>query len=129
MCLDIDTVDLSPFLEAADPLTPETLTPEQRNTAQLIDKSFREHGFLFLKNFGLSDEDLRHAFALSKELFDLPLEHKMSRLKQIEQPANIGYVPYRLESLNRRRAADLKEVSQGNPAACSRMVICIIVSN
>ena len=40
-------------------------------------KAVREDGFLYVKNFNISQERVNRQFALGKKFYDLPLEEKL----------------------------------------------------
>ena len=48
----VPTIDFAPFLEDKGILVGEDATPDQVRVAQAIDAACREHGFLYLINFG-----------------------------------------------------------------------------
>lgn len=85
-------------------------TPEQRKAAEAIDAACRGSGFIYLTDFGLSESLRDRAFAASEELFGLSENTKLGSLRRLSANSNFGYGPLGLEGLNRRRAADLKEV-------------------
>lgn len=81
---------------------------KQLKTATEIDKANRQHGFVCLRNSGLSKQKVQSAFNASEKLFNLDIATKQ-KLKQIDPLTNTGYVGYGVEALNRNRRTDLKE--------------------
>jgi len=83
-------------------------TPAQLETAAAIDTVCRQHGFLYLNNFGVTAEDARLAFDKSKELFGLSEAEKQG-LRRYDPATNTGFSGYATESLNKIRPPDMKE--------------------
>ncbi len=81
---------------------------KQLQTAKEIDAANRHHGFVCLRNSGISKQKVQDAFDASKELFQLDGAAK-EQMKQIDPLTNTGYVGYGGEALNRKRRTDLKE--------------------
>ena len=113
----IPIVDFSSFLsstiDSADapspPPSPPTLCTAQQKTAGEIDTANRQHGFVCLRNTGISKSILDSTFSATQSLFDLNDNMKNTTLKQIDPLSNTGYAGYGVEALNRRRRPDLKE--------------------
>ena len=82
-------------------------TPEQRLTAGQIDAVFRRHGFLYLTDFGVSEEDVRVVFNNMKRLFALNDEEK-AKLSKFDPRTNTGFSKFATEALNTLRPPDLK---------------------
>ncbi|EKG22135.1 Oxoglutarate/iron-dependent oxygenase [Macrophomina phaseolina MS6] len=94
-------ISFAPFL---DPNAPES---EQRAVAQKLYDAFHTYGWVYLKDFGISDEEVAEMFALSKSYFDQPLEAKMANA--LSDPAvNQGYTANGAE-VGASRKPDLKE--------------------
>jgi isopenicillin N synthase-like dioxygenase len=104
----IPVVDFSPFRVQEGVLVGDPATPGQLQVASEIDKVCREHGFLCLTGFGMSATQRDEVFAASRTLFALSDEDK-GELARISPATNTGYAPFRSESLNRSRPAELKE--------------------
>ena len=64
---------------------------------------------VYLTNFGLKDEERARIFHASADLFDMDESDEVSLLKRIKPEDNMGYAPFRSETLNRSRPAELKE--------------------
>jgi len=79
----------------------------QLQTAKDIDAANRQHGFVCLRNSGISKAQVQSAFDASKHLFQLDEPVKREQLKQIDPQTNTEYVCG--EALNRKRQTDLKE--------------------
>lgn len=88
----IPVIDLAPFLEDKGVIVGDAPTKEQLKVAAAIDKANIEFGFLGVKNFGLSQEDVERYFRDAKELFAVPLAIKESKMKQAGE-ADFGYIP------------------------------------
>jgi isopenicillin N synthase-like dioxygenase len=111
-------VDFTSFSSSND------ATQEQRTiTAQEIDEANRTHGFVCLRNSGISKSKLQAAFDASQELFSQSATQK-EKLKPIDPLSNTGYVGYGGEALNRSRRTDLKEAFnvRGNSATNGEFV-------
>lgn len=108
----LSTVDLSPFLNGPRAGTPDFPTDQQKAVSRVIDSAFRTNGFFLLNGHGISTEDVKGMFEISRELFSMSDEQKRSRLTPIEPVSNVGYLCPGLERLNPRRPPDPKEVSQ-----------------
>jgi len=93
----IPVIDLSAFLEG---------TPEGRKkVAQEIYDAAHNVGFLYLTNFGMSEDLLETAFAIAHSLFTSD-----EKLKVPYKPeANHGYTQIQGEALDPTKPADLKE--------------------
>ncbi|KAK0661119.1 2-oxoglutarate-Fe(II) type oxidoreductase [Lasiodiplodia hormozganensis] len=77
-------ISFAPFL---DPNAPES---EQRAVAQKLYDAFHTYGWVYLRDFGISDEEVADMFALSKTYFDQPIEAKLANT--LSDPAvNQGY--------------------------------------
>ena len=106
---EIPIIDFSPFQKDEGVVVNDPPTKGQLQVAKEIDAACRLHGFLFLANFGLEDEEREKTFQASADLFDLDESHKVSVLKRIKPEDNTGYAPMRSESLNRSRPPEMKE--------------------
>ncbi|KAK8253660.1 hypothetical protein IWZ00DRAFT_522793 [Phyllosticta capitalensis] len=66
--------------------------------AQLVDQlryAAQHVGFFYVKNFGISQEEVDRQFALGREFYDLPLEEKLKyhNIKDLESGEYNGYRP------------------------------------
>lgn len=104
------TIDFSSFMVEEGAIIGEPSTPAQIEAAGEIDAAFRDNGFLFLDNIGITTDELDRYYEMSAMLFALPDEEKMTKLKQINVETNAGYSGLGREHLNSTRSADLKEV-------------------
>jgi len=81
----------------------EAPTEDQRAVAAQIDAIMQEHGFLYLENFGVADEDVAAAFDAGKRLFGA------GALAPFVPEKNMGFTGFGEENLNRRRPKDMRE--------------------
>ena len=83
-----------------------------------INQRNRTHGFVCLRNSGISKSKLQAAFDASQKLFSQSTTQK-EKLKPIDPLSNTGYIGYGGEALNRSRKTDLKEAFnvRGNSAS------------
>jgi isopenicillin N synthase-like dioxygenase len=105
---ELPVVDFTPFVEQ-EVQQQDGPTEAQLQAAKALDEACRSHGFVCLRNTGISKEVLQRAFDASKSLFQGTKEAK-SKLKPLDPVSNTGYNGFGSEALNRRRGADLKEV-------------------
>ncbi|KAM8750737.1 uncharacterized protein AB9X84_012536 isoform 1-T1 [Acanthopagrus schlegelii] len=92
-------------------LSEEDVTDEQmRHLSQELKAAFTEVGFVFLKNTGITREEVDRVMDASKKFFLQPdeLKQPFSR-KSFANNANHGWVSLEAERLNPRRPGDLKE--------------------
>ena len=101
----LPVVDFSSYHQCED-----NPSEEQIQTAKELDEANRKHGFVCLRNSGLSRTALEAAFQSAKALFDLDDDVKLDSLKQLDPLSNTGYSGFGKEALNRNRLPDLKEV-------------------
>ena len=94
----IPVIDFGPFMVDQGVVIHEDPTPDQLCVARAIDEACRNHGFLYLTNFGLSVGQQMEVFNAARELFALPTEHKLNALRRIGSEDNRGYAPYASES-------------------------------
>ena len=87
----------------------KTMSVAQLNTVKEIDAANRKHGFVCLRNSGISRSTLNSTFQSTQELFHLGHDMKNNSLKQIDPKSNTGYSGFGKESLNINRKPDLKE--------------------
>lgn len=105
----IPSVDLSPFFVDEGVVVGKSVTEEQQACAQAIDDACRQHGFIHVNGFGLTQELYQRAFQVSKEFFDMPVETKVTECRRLHPISNMGYSPYQTESTNPSRPPELKE--------------------
>mmetsp|Transcript_9457 Transcript_9457/g.14540 ORF Transcript_9457/g.14540 Transcript_9457/m.14540 type:complete len:382 (-) Transcript_9457:117-1262(-) len=115
MSVTVPCVDFSSFLD--DSLKKEggegvlaglSPTPEQLKTASQLDQACRDHGFVALTNFGVSQSMVDEAFDASKSMF-IDNSHQSHLWRRIHPSHNMGYAPFQSEQLNPSRLGDLKE--------------------
>jgi isopenicillin N synthase-like dioxygenase len=87
---------------------PTMTTQAHQDVAAALDQACRTHGFVCLRNSGLSKTLVEDMFRLSQRLFDTPAEEK-SWFMQLDPTKNTGYGCFQKEALNSLRRADLKE--------------------
>jgi isopenicillin N synthase-like dioxygenase len=105
----LPTVDLGPFLREEGVIVNDPPTVAQLSVSRKIDKCCRQHGFLHLTNFGLTDALRKQVFQASSDLFHQDDSHKREKLKRIKPSDNMGYSPVQSESINKSRPPELKE--------------------
>lgn len=93
----IPIIDMGPFLEGIE--------AGRHQVAQEIYKAAHEVGFIYLKNFGMSDDLLEAAFTVAHSLFNS--EEKLKVPFNVE--LNHGYGKMQGEALDPSKPADLKE--------------------
>ena len=94
---EIPLIDMAPFLEGSE-------TGRQKVAAE-IHRAANEVGFIYLKNFGMSEDLLEAAFAVAYSLF-----HSEEKFKVPYNPEeNHGYTRMQGEALDPSKPADLKE--------------------
>jgi len=108
MDFKIPIVDFTSFSSIACDLFSSEMIEAQQETARKVDEANQKHGFVCLRNSGINQSTLKHAFQASKGLFDLPESDKV-KLKKLDPKTNTGYTGYSQESLNRKRQPDMKE--------------------
>lgn len=69
--------------------------------------SFKEYGFVVLQNHTISKELMDKAYALQKQLFDLPLETKQKFI--MNNGGQRGYTPFGTENAKGFNVKDMKE--------------------
>lgn len=75
-----------------------------------VKRAFTDVGFVYLKNTGISQEEVDNVMAVSKKFFSLPEDVKKSFSRgSFPCNENHGWVSVETESLNPRRPGDLKE--------------------
>jgi isopenicillin N synthase-like dioxygenase len=104
----IPTIDFGPFLKEEGVVVGDPPTGAQSSVARAVDAACRDHGFIHLINFGLTDSLKQQVFQASAQLFHMDEEHKKT-LCRIKPSTNTGYSPFQTESLNQNRPPELKE--------------------
>ncbi|KAG8812348.1 hypothetical protein FRC17_002065 [Serendipita sp. 399] len=64
---------------------------EREQTAQEVVTAFKEVGFVYLKDHGISSDTIQNAFTKSMQFFNLPIEEK-AKLAWEDPRSNRGYV-------------------------------------
>lgn len=82
--LTIPLIDFGTYLHATD-------ASEKQKTARAVVAGFKDVGFIYLKNHGISDSTVSDVFSQSAAFFSLPAETK-DTLKWVDPRANRGYV-------------------------------------
>ncbi|RDL29936.1 putative 2og-fe oxygenase protein [Venustampulla echinocandica] len=69
--------------------------------AKQLEYAIHNVGFFYVKNFGISQEEVNRQFALGREFYDLPLEEKLKyhNLKELEGGNFNGYRPSGLRTI------------------------------
>ncbi|GAB1537719.1 oxidoreductase [Scytonema sp. NUACC21] len=83
-------------------------TIDKQTVVKQIYLACHEIGFLYLKNFGISQDLIEQVFRQSQDFFNLPLEAKQ-QLAWSDEFSNQGYVGIERERLNPNQPGDLKE--------------------
>lgn len=104
------TVDLTVFFQSPHVTDAEFPSADQISVAKQVNAAFRDHGFLFVQNFGLSQRFLQDMFHTSALLFSHPSHAKETNLKPFDLQTNTGYLSSGKEGLNAVRGSDSKEV-------------------
>ncbi|NBB79581.1 MAG: isopenicillin N synthase family oxygenase, partial [Verrucomicrobia bacterium] len=94
---DLPLIDMGPFLEESE--------AGRRNVATEIHRAAHEVGFIYLKNFGMSEDLLEAAFAVAHSLFNSEEKFKVP----YNPEENHGYTRMQGEALDPSKPADLKE--------------------
>ncbi|KAF2140987.1 uncharacterized protein K452DRAFT_229479 [Aplosporella prunicola CBS 121167] len=73
----------------------------KESLAKQLDHAAQHVGFFYVKNFGISQEEVDRQFALGREFYDLPLEEKLKyhNIKDLEGGEYNGYRPAGLRQL------------------------------
>ena len=82
---ELVTLDLSEF---DSPGGKQKLASQLEHAAQNV-------GFFYVKNFGISQEEVDRQFALGREFYDLPLEERLKyhNIQDLERGEYNGYRP------------------------------------
>ncbi|MEC8649991.1 MAG: 2OG-Fe(II) oxygenase family protein [Verrucomicrobiota bacterium] len=94
---NLSVIDMRPFIEGGE--------EGRKKVAQEIYDAAHNVGFLYLKNFGMSDDLLETAFSEAKSLFMSDEKTKVP----FRATLNHGYTTMRGEALDPSKPADLKE--------------------
>lgn len=98
--MQIPVIDFQPFTKGDS----ET----RQAVAQQIYQACHEIGFMYLKNPGISPQQIEALFTQSQSFFNLPLEVKQ-QLAWSDEVSNRGYVGIERERLDPDKPGDLKE--------------------
>jgi isopenicillin N synthase-like dioxygenase len=105
----LPTVDFSAFMSDEGVVVGDEPTAVQLSCAARINEACRDDtGFLYMTNFGITDEDVADAFSKSAALFALGDDEK-AKLNPYDPVTNLGFSAFASEALNARRPADLRE--------------------
>lgn len=99
----LGVVDFAPFLLDEGCLIGEAPTPQQLEAAKDMDRIMCSSGFLYVKNLGITNEDIAAAFKDSEELFS------KDRLALFNPTTNLGHKKLGDQNVNHARAADMRE--------------------
>ncbi len=96
---EIPVVDIGPLLDGSDPMTP----------ARQIHAAFRDVGFMYIKNHGISEAERQGMLDRAAEFFALP--DAVKQALHIERSGRTlrGYIPLSAENLDPGVNVDLKE--------------------
>jgi isopenicillin N synthase-like dioxygenase len=95
--MNLPIIDMSPYLNGS--------AEGRLKVAQEIYDAAHNVGFLYLKNFGMSEDMLQAAFAIAHSLFNSEEKHKVP----YDSEQNHGYTRMQGEALDPTKPADLKE--------------------
>ena len=101
MAPSLPTVDFSAFMSDEGVVVGDEPTAAQLSCAAHINDTCTDNGFLYLTNFGISDEDVADAFAKSAALFALSGDEK-TKLNPYDPVTNLGFSAFASEALNAR---------------------------
>ena len=65
----------------------------QRELALELLEAVNQKGFFYLKNFGLSAEQVNRQFGIGSEFYSVPLENRLKSLSDLEHGNSNGYAP------------------------------------
>ncbi|KAI9337926.1 hypothetical protein BDR26DRAFT_863305 [Obelidium mucronatum] len=112
----IPIIDFAPFIDGVSPSI--VSCPLKDKTAEELVYAFSKSGFVYLKNHGISEEEINDMFLLSKHYFAKDLKEKES-LGWETAEANRGYVGLGKEKLSdldkEGRAEDIVALNQISP--------------
>jgi isopenicillin N synthase-like dioxygenase len=98
--MQIPVIDFQPFTQGN--------SESRQAVAQQIYQACHEIGFMYLKNPGISPQQIEALFTQSQSFFNLPLEVKQ-QLAWSDEVSNRGYVGIERERLDPDQPGDLKE--------------------
>ncbi|RDW68225.1 hypothetical protein BP5796_08882 [Coleophoma crateriformis] len=87
--VDLSIIDLAEFDKPGG---------KQKLAAQLYD-ALKNIGFIYVINFGLTQEEVDEQYDFAQELFDTPLEEKMKYIADLDKGEYIGYKPFGLREV------------------------------
>lgn len=101
----LPVLDFSSFLLDEGCMAGRAPSDAQRSMAAQLDEAMRTCGFVYLENFGVTEEDLASSFEAAQGLFLVDT----STLAPYDLGQNIGYKKVGTDNVNHARPADLKE--------------------
>jgi isopenicillin N synthase-like dioxygenase len=110
---DIPIVDFGTFLTGSQ--------EQKEQVAKQIDDAFRDVGFVYLRNHGVSGDMVGECFAWSKKFFALPLETKMLAPHPPGGSHHRGYSAVGVEKVVGKEAEgwDANELNKMREVRCS----------
>ncbi|XP_041651192.1 UPF0676 protein C1494.01-like isoform X2 [Cheilinus undulatus] len=103
--MSIPVVDFGPYNIDQKKVSDEHL----ENLSKELKTAFTEVGFVFLKNTGISQDEITRIMDVSREFFLKPNELKSPFSRNNFERTNHGWVSLETERLNPQRPGDLKE--------------------
>lgn len=100
----IPVIDLAPLLHGD--------AEARKATALRIGKACRDIGFFYVRNHGISDEQVARTFAEAKRFFDLPVERKQAIAIE-HSPCHRGYFALGGENLDPAKQQDAGDFKEG----------------
>ena len=97
---EIPIIDFGEFLNEPD-------EHRKKIASKNLINAFKTYGFVYLKNFNISQDLISQLFAYNKQFFDKPIEYKNSVKKSFE--TFCGYDAFLDEKLSESSKGDLKE--------------------
>lgn len=95
-----------PVIDLADALAPDAQNIHE--VIALLRSAAMTSGFFYIKNHGIDKALIERQFALSKKLFNLPLEVKL-KYDQSQNPSHRGFEQISAQKLDFNAKADIKE--------------------
>jgi isopenicillin N synthase-like dioxygenase len=81
-----------------------------RSISRQIDLALREHGFFYIQNHGISQDLIDKQFAISRQIFDLPVDVKTSM--PFNPTLDIGYLGSGLQAVGLTKQSQSSQLSQ-----------------
>lgn len=104
----ISTIDFFPFMVDEGCMIGEAPTMGQRHVASQMNVAMSAHGFMYVDNLGIEEEEVTRAFDKAHTLFELP-ESEKEKMTRWTPQTNRGYGPMRTQNANPTRSPDLHE--------------------